>query len=447
MVNKSASLPVMGLLLVFVGCCLYQLAAGQEPEGQKAVLKAAERLLPYFADDPGTDLTKHFTSTFLKAIAAAQVDLPKIFRDLYGKHGRAESVRLVRMLKPYRAEVEFVFEKQVVVPTLIEVEAEPPHHISTLFFRGAQRDQEDWETLRREFQRLPGRVGLCCLRLEPEPTQLLEYQAEEVLAVGSLFKLVVLSAVAEEIQAGNRHWQDVEKLRKSWASLPSGLLHDWPDGAPVTWFTLTALMVSQSDNTAADHLIQLLGRERIEQQQRRLGVRHPERNQPFLTTAELFKLKLVLSAPEQEAYVRGNASQRRQLLETTVKSATLERSRPLGEPQRIEEIEWFYSAADVCRILDGLRRQSRAVPEVLDLLAINPGLPVNRRYWEYVGYKGGAEPGVLAYALLLRNRAGHWFAFAISWNHPREALETAQLHTLALRLLRYVEQTYPLSGK
>jgi hypothetical protein len=176
-------------------------------------------------------------------------------------------------------------------------------------------------------------------------------------------------------------------------------------------------------------------------------VRHPERNQPFLTTAELFKLKLVLPPAELETYIQSSAEQRRKFLETKVKPLSLERPRPLSEPQRIEEIEWFYSAADVCRILDHLRCQSEKVPEILDILALNPGLPVNRRYWEYVGYKGGAEPGVLAYALLLRNRSGHWFSFALIWNNPREAVEATQLHTLALRLLRYVEQNYPLTNK
>jgi len=437
------------LLVMFglAGLSYYHILAEQELEGQKVVLSSAEKLLPYFAETPDANLPKHFTSTFVKAISAAQIDLAAIFRDLYAKYGRAQSVRLARMIKPYRGEVEFVFEKAVVVPALIEVEAQPPHAIATLYFRGAQRDQEDGPTLLRELQQLPGWVSFCCQRLHPESLRILEYQADETLAVASVFKLVVLSAVAEEIQSGHRQWKDVESVRKTWASLPAGLLHDWPDGAPLTWFTLAALMISQSDNTAADHLMHLLGRERMEQQQRRLGVRRPERNQPFLTTAELFKLKLVLPPDELDTYIQSDVEQRRKFLETKVKPLSLERPRPLSEPQRIQEIEWFYSAADVCRILDHLRRQSEKVPEILDILALNPGLPVNRRYWEYVGYKGGAEPGVLAYALLLRNGNGHWVSFALIWNNPREAVETAQLHTLALRLLRYVEQTYPLTEK
>ncbi|GBD35721.1 hypothetical protein HRbin36_00836 [bacterium HR36] len=438
--------------LICLGCALAALMLGsrigllrgQELEGSKEVLRAAENLVPFFTEEPGRDWTKHFTSTFLKAITAAQIDLDQIFRDFHGKHGRVREVRLIRMIKPYRGEVEYVFDKEMIVPALIEVEAQPPHRISTLYFRGAQREREDWETLKQEWQRLPGKVSLHCRRLDPQPEPVLDFQGEETLAVGSVFKLVVLSAVAEEIAAGRRHWEDVERVRKGWASLPAGLLHDWPDNAPVTWFTLAALMIGQSDNTAADHLIHLLGRQKIEQHQQRLGVKRPERNVPFLTTAELFKLKLVLDAEQQRAYVQADSAGRRQLLETAVQAASLDKPRPLGEPQLIDQVEWFFSAADVCRMLDGLRKQAAQVPEVKEILALNPGLPVNRRYWEYVGYKGGAEPGVLAYALLLRNRAGQWYALAVVWNNPQEAVDATQLHTLTLRTLRYVEHTHPL---
>ncbi|MCS7166777.1 MAG: serine hydrolase [Gemmatales bacterium] len=443
--------------LISSGACIITLAIlapsigtgprEQDLEGKSEVLSAAKKLMPYFAKEVSPNLMKEFAPIFIKAVESAQIDLPQIFRDLHAKHGAVREVRLVRMSKPYRAEVEFLFENGMLVPTLIEVEAQPPHRITTLFFRGAQREKEDWDILRQELQRLPGKLSLWCRRLEPEPGVILDWNSEESLAVASVFKLLVLVAAVDEIAKGKRRWEDVVRVRREWASLPAGLLHDWPEGAPLTWFTLAALMIGQSDNTAADHLMHLLGRERVEQKQRELGVKRPERNIPFLTTAELFKLKLVLSAPQQEAFVTGDVATKRKLLDTEVKAASLDRPRPLTEPQRVDEIEWFFSAADVGRILEALWQRSKKIPEVLDILSLNPGLPVNRRYWEYVGYKGGSEPGVLAYALLLRNRMGQWYVFAIVWNHPQEPLEPTQLHTLALRLLRYVEQSCPLRSE
>ncbi len=41
---------------------------------------------------------------------------------------------------------------------------------------------------------------------------------------------------------------------------------------------------------------------------------------------------------------------------------------------------------------------------MLDTLAVNPGMPVDKARWPYVGFKGGSEPGVLQLTWLLRAR-------------------------------------------
>ena len=74
-------------------------------------------------------------------------------------------------------------------------------------------------------------------------------------------------------------------------SLPSGVLQSWPAGTPMTVESLAILMISQSDNTAADRLLHLLGRERVESRTRVAGNTHVARNTPFLTTREMFALK------------------------------------------------------------------------------------------------------------------------------------------------------------
>ncbi|MFL9455456.1 serine hydrolase [Tolypothrix bouteillei VB521301_2] len=47
-------------------------------------------------------------------------------------------------------------------------------------------------------------------------------------------------------------WKDVVQLQPSEKSLPSGMLHTWPDGSYLTVQTLASLMISLSDNTATD---------------------------------------------------------------------------------------------------------------------------------------------------------------------------------------------------
>ena len=98
--------------------------------------------------------------------------------------------------------------------------------------------------------------------------------------MGSAFKLAVLSTLQDQIQAGTHAWNDVVTLKPEWKSLPSGILQGWPDDAPLTLQTLATLMISQSDNTATDALIAVVGREAVEAK--------TEHNRPFLTTREAF---------------------------------------------------------------------------------------------------------------------------------------------------------------
>ncbi|TGD44549.1 hypothetical protein EEB11_02875 [Pseudotabrizicola sediminis] len=86
--------------------------------------------------------------------------------------------------------------------------------------------------------------------------------------------------------AGQRDWADVVRLDSHNTSLPSGLMQDWPVGSSVTLHTATLLMIAESDNTATDLLIDLLGRDRIAA---RLGLA----TQDLLTTREFLRSRRV----------------------------------------------------------------------------------------------------------------------------------------------------------
>jgi beta-lactamase class A len=411
----------------------------QEYEGEEKVREAAQGLLPYFASSPPAGLADRFTPAFRKTMADKQIDLESVFAG-FAIHGKATEVRLVRMTRPYGGEVEFLFDKGVRVPAVLTLEAKAPHRIAGLLFRAALKDNETLDDIVREVKNLPGAAGFTLMRLDPDPRIVWEHNGTQPLAVGSAFKLLVLAALVEDVQAGRRAWSDVVPLRKELASLPSGLLHSWPDGAPVTLHTLATLMISRSDNTATDHLIDLLGRARVEAVQKPVGVQAPERNQPFLTTAETFKLKLVLPPEQQREYLAADPAGRRRLLETLVKPAPLAKARTLSTPQLIEEVEWFYSTADLCRVMDWLRRQEKAAA-ARDILAVHSGVSLDTTFWSYVGYKGGSEPGVLNVTLLLQAKSGAWFAFAMTWNNPEREVDSVQLIGLAQRLLRLAQRT------
>ena len=282
---------------------------------------------------------------------------------------------------------------------------------------------------------LPGEVSLAAARLEEGgPAYFLTQKAERPLAIGSAFKLFVLAELVRQVKAGERRWSDVVPLGAP--SLPSGLLQDWPKGSPLTLHSLAALMISRSDNSAADTLLAALGREKVEALLPELGIAAPARNSPFLATREAFVLKYGDPALLRR-WTAADEAGRRALLDgelAAVEAESLDRTRFTGRPTAIGEAEWFASPADLVRTLDWLRRSGDAT--ALELLAINPGLergPAGD--FAYVGYKGGSEPGVVSMSFLLRSREGRWMAVSAVWNEGTAALDEPRFIALMSRLV------------
>ena len=63
-------------------------------------------------------------------------------------------------------------------------------------------------------------------------------------------------------------------------------MHTWPEGSPLTLHTAAVLLVSLSDNTAADLLLAELGRDRVEASLDGAGVGKHPMLRPFLSTLE-----------------------------------------------------------------------------------------------------------------------------------------------------------------
>jgi beta-lactamase class A len=429
--NVAPCAPFVALLV-----CPFILAAGrpwfdQITEGRSEVEAAARKLIPFLAETPPLGLEEHFTHEFLNAIPVK--DLREVLYTVRTQHGAVTGVQVVRLVGPFDGEVEFTTPKAVRVPARITLERQPPHRIAGLLFRSPHRASETFDDVREDLRRLPGRVGSRLRRLAPDPMTLLVMNNEESLAVGSSFKLLVFAALVDDVLAGRRTWADIVTTRKNWSSLPAGIVQDWPEGSPVTLHTLATLMVSRSDNSATDHLLFTLGRERVEAVQTRLGVRQPERNQPFLATSEMFKIKLALNPEQAGAYVKADAAERRRLLATVVRPAALDRPRLIASPVLIDSVEWFLSADDLCGIMDWFRRGPSQ--EARDLLAVTKPFDLDDTDWPYVGYKGGAEVGVLNLTLLLKHRSGAWYALAMTWNNPKADVDKEQLVALAQRLV------------
>jgi hypothetical protein len=412
------------------------------------LLLLAIAAMPLHAAEPSTALTRRagelvnvlngqisperlFSPAFLAQVPPAQI--AAIAAQLKSSYGAAEAVAGIEASGPNDGTILVTFERAV-VRMRMTIDPRPPNLVAGLLIVGAESSAADLPALFAEIVGLPGEVSLEAARLdEAGPANFLTQKAERPLAIGSGFKLFALAELVRQVKAGERRWDDVVSLGDP--SLPSGIVQDWPKGSPITLHTLAALMISRSDNSATDTLLTALGRDRVEALLPALGVAAPERNRPFLSTREAFVLKLgdpALLAAWKTADEAGRRAMLPKLAATPASSLDLSR---LGQgPTEIAGVEWFASPADLVRTLDWLRRSGDRT--ALDILAINPGLgPATAKEFDYFGFKGGSEPGVLNMNFLLRSREGRWMAVSATWNNASAPLDEARFAALMTKLI------------
>lgn len=340
-----------------------------------------------------------FAPEFLAQVPVEQVR--KIISELKNQLGNYQAVQ--KNDRDY-----LVVFSQGSVPTKIALN--PKGQISGLLFQSPQAKVASLEDAIAQFKALPGKVSV--LVREGKTTKA-ALNPQTPLAVGSAFKLAVLKALRSEINSGKRSWKDVVQLRSHSKSLPSGILQTWADGSYLTVQTLATLMISISDNTATDTLINLIGRQVIE-------LVSP-RNRPFLTTRELFILKGKENQDLLKRYQTSNEAQRRAILKELTKKPLPNVSDFEGVNPVALDVEWFFTASELC----GLMEQIADLP----LMNINPGV-ANPSYWQKVAFKGGSEPGVLNLTTWLQAKNGKNYCVVATWNNNNAPVEESRFRAL-----------------
>jgi beta-lactamase class A len=263
-----------------------------------------------------------------------------------------------------------------------------------------------------------------------------ELAATDELAIGSTFKLYVLLGLVDRILAGKAAWTDELAVRDDWKSLPSGITQNEPPGTRHPLRTFAERMISISDNTAADHLLYTVGRKEVEAAVRATKHARPALDTPFLSTRELFVWKLGMPSAEVERYLKLPEARRRDYLDRTLagKPPSIDIAGAWKTARRIDTLEWFASAEDLCRAMATLwtRAQDPRAAPLLEVLAKNPGLPIDAKVWPYVGFKGGSEPGVINMTYLLRRDDDRWFVVTLGFNAAEGGtLDDAKIFNLA----------------
>jgi Beta-lactamase enzyme family len=371
-----------------------------------------------------------FTDGFRAAVADAQIR--DIASSITAQFGRALQVAVLSPTEGTSANFEIWLERGI-AKGRITIAPDDSDRISGLFFASVDSRALEGDTpeqIAADLAALPGSVNAWFGPLGGAPV--ISRDAAVPLALGSTFKLYVLAALAEDVQAGRRNWSDVVALTVL-PSYPSGKMQDWPHLAPVTQHTLATLMVSISDNTATDQLIEELGKHRVLKLMQDSGHRNAGLNDPLLNTRDLFVIKS--SEGLIDLWRRSDASVKSTLVERLSFSPSLDQvNAAFANGPKALDIEWFASPDDLAKLFVHMRKT--ADPRAFEIMAINPSATgAILANWQYVGFKGGSEPGVLNLTWLLTDKAGRDWVLTLGWNNPAAVVDEGKLEAIAQRIL------------
>ncbi len=368
-------------------------------------------------------LEELFSKSFLNKVSINQ--LIYIRDDFNKKYGKYVKVRIDNgnKCKVYYEKAKF--------PSVMVFDSKGL--ISTLWFGAPIQDNDNIEAIRKELMALQGKVSLC---LRKDGKEFFSMNKYSPMAVGSAFKLFILKALnsklqagklqAGKLQAGKLHLYDTLIIDEIHKSLPSGILQSWQSGDVLTVNTASNLMISISDNTATDLLIDKIGREYIEKFA-------PSSMKPFYKTKEMFLLKLVKDSNYTKRFIKADISTKRiELAKLDTMSLSEANVYDFTSPRYLE-IEWYVSTDELCKTIEALRTMSQ--------LSINAGL-IDKKDWYYVGFKGGSEPGVLNYTYLLqKTKSSPVYSLSASINARSDNVDKDSEFTLLIkRIIDIIEK-------
>lgn len=386
----------------------------------KDPLSAAARRLVR-AVSSGEPLDPLFDDAFIQAVGGDKLQS-------MGASLRRSGIRELKPLPPDSAsEGAFLmgFDNGLVSRVKLVLSAADPEKIAGLMVGDPGPEYKSLSEVAAALSELPGRASFKAVRLGAAPKTLAELNASEPLGIGSVLKLYILAGLVEDGVA----WDRVVLLQDGLRSWPSGDMQTWPAGSPVTVHTLAVKMIYQSDNTATDHLLALLGRERVEAMLGVLGNEHAALDRPFLSTAEAFKL--LSSKPLGRRWLAADEAGRRALLAGPVRDFPAEKVQVPPQPVSPLRLGWLASADDICRALAWFHERGDAT--ALGILGVNRGLDVPRSAFPYAGFKGGSLPGVLNLSFLLRTPSGEAYALTAGWTDPDAPVDDARFFPLVQR--------------
>src|SRR3989338_6518387 len=264
-------------------------------------------------ESPSFNYEDYFSSEFIQQIPYEM--MIDILQDLYlnfGSCAKAHFTDTSNKLKRFHLELT----NQIFAKASIALEENEPYKISGFLFNGVSERKiqiKAWKDL-IEVGEQAGGLFSATLKNYSSQENSYEIQGSQFQALASGFKLYILRSLLNKIETKNLSWQQEFPIQPKWKSLPSGIMHTWPDGQRISIKDYAKFMISISDNTATDHLLHIIGRTYIESQLAHMRNSFFSMNTPFLSTMEMFKIKWALPLEKIHAFIAAEVKEKRSTL-------------------------------------------------------------------------------------------------------------------------------------
>jgi beta-lactamase class A len=391
---------------------------------------------------PDAEFAAHFDAAYLKAVGPSELN--DAFNQLSIGSGPFVLDSFSEPATDSSAKAVIVGKDGVKYLLSIEVGADAKRLITGLLINVApvMDAYDSWDAFDADLQSMARYSSFVVVEVAGAGNSLVAGVSEtDISAIGSAFKIYVLGALALAVENGSASWDEKLAIRDDWKSLPSGDFQNEPAGTEFTLRQFAEKMISISDNTAADHLLLRLGRSNVETATVEMGMANPNHNLPFLTTRELFALKLFADDATVREYLDARGYGRLALL-PAIDALPLDKSKAASwtSPRYIEQIEWFASVNDLANATQWLLAKSEepALSPLREILSLNPGVQLDPKVWTYVAFKGGSEVGVLTTTWYLTAASKRSYVVSGALNDPARPIDektAIEAMTKAINLL------------
>ncbi|MFK5582611.1 serine hydrolase [Serinicoccus sp. LYQ131] len=331
-------------------------------------------------------------------------------------------------------------------PMVMTMALDAEHRIASLSFQpdtsGEEPELTGWADLDAALDGLGGQSQVVVGRVDGGACELVHTTGGlepggEAAPSASVVKLLVLSAVAAQVQDGELGWDQELTVTDELRSLPSGVLQDRPEGSRVTVREAAELMISISDNTATDLLIEAVGQRALRSAADAAGL-DTVRVMPVPSTRQLFQLGWQVDPEVRTRWAEAQVPETREAILADLPEELELDAGAVSAPRWQDDVDWLLTGGEICSLHARLQQQARdeAAAPVRDILAVNPGVTTGEPA-AHQAFKGGSAPGVLALSFYVEDEAGRGQVLVVQTRSP-EPVDELRAVTLARAALRHL---------